>query len=383
LHTRRMSDEQNQPLTLNGFESLAYRVRQGQARLCRGRKISIAELHGRDTWARMATELAAHYFPVAARRKLTIQLAEVSALNRAALALYPLQYRLSGTLKPDWWHATVLSWLRRAASRHTNQFWFARFPVEGTPDPERSGINLQQATGASDADASLLVSQFEIMDDMLRQDSRRTELARLIYLPWAFAHVDQEWNKQVMFTAYPSQRSKMRAAKQGTVSYLRINGEVWMLADKYAAKRHDVPGGWKDVREGASINWLDFCITWKDGGQKSGFDIRVDNAARSITLTRMNSQSFHDTLEKLNINSMPRPSSSKVNIFKHIMAGALLNKLPQVLLDEFMTHDRDGLDFCSDWGTGSAISMALLHNAVEATFGQLKFHQISLGGSHV
>lgn len=107
--------------------------------------------------------------------------------------------------------------------------------------------------------------------------------------------------------------------------------------------------------------------------------ITADNDKRVIKLTQMNSQSFHSRLIAMNINSMPQPSSTKVNIFKHIMAGALLNKVPQILLDEFMTHDRDGLDFCSDWGTGSAKSMDLLHDAICDVLGELNIHMFTLG----
>jgi len=107
-------------------------------------------------------------------------------------------------------------------------------------------------------------------------------------------------------------------------------------------------------------------------------DITIDDDQRQIKLTKMHSKNFHSLLKEMNISDMPKPSSEKKNIFKHIMAGALLNKIPQVLLDEIMTHDRDGLDFCSSFGTGSATSMRIVRETMEKLFAKLHFQLISL-----
>ncbi len=262
--------------TLNGPESVAYRVRQGQARLIRGRRITVAELLDRDTWSQAAADLARFYFPTAARRGLTIQLEQVAEIYRAAFALFPLQYKLPGTLRPDWWHATVLSWMRRACSEHTRQLYLARFRVSESASADRALANAQRFAGLREADAQALRDAVELMADLAQADHRRGELARLVLMPWALADVDATWNERVRFTAYPSQRAKMRAAaKHGTVSYLRIHDEVWMFGDRYAAKRHEVPGGWRDVRDGEPVEWLDFWLRWVDG---KGWDIRISNA---------------------------------------------------------------------------------------------------------
>jgi len=260
--------------SLQGPEALAYRVRQGQARLIRGRRIAVAELLARDTWRRAAADLARFYFPTAARRGLTIQLEQVADLYRLAFALYPLQYKLPGTLRPDWWHATVLSWMRRACSEHTRQLYLARFRVSEPATAARALEALARA-GVSNEDCEALADLVERAADLAGADHRRGELARLVLMPWALADVDEAWNERVRFTAYPSQRAKMRAAKQGTVSYLRIHDEVWMFGDRYAAKRHEVPGGWRDVRDGEPVEWLDFWLRWVDG---KGWDIRMTNA---------------------------------------------------------------------------------------------------------
>jgi len=107
-------------------------------------------------------------------------------------------------------------------------------------------------------------------------------------------------------------------------------------------------------------------------------DITIDDEKRKIILTKMHSKTFNSLLEKMNINDMPQPSSPKVNIFKHIMAGGLLNNIPQILLDEIMTHDRDGLDFCSNYGTGSANSMRLASDGIERLLARLDFQLIAL-----
>jgi len=125
---------------------------------------------------------------------------------------------------------------------------------------------------------------------------------------------------------------------------------------------------------------------------ESSFDLRTDplpvifsinDDKRIIKLDRMNSEGFYSILKDLNITDMPKPSSSRVNVFKHIMANALLNKVPQILLDEFMTHDRDGLDFCSAWATGSATSMSILNAEIETVLAELNFYPIRLGESDV
>ena len=99
--------------------------------------------------------------------------------------------------------------------------------------------------------------------------------------------------------------------------------------------------------------------------------LKYNEEKRNVYVDKMSSSFFSKTLKEYGLSVFPVKSTKRVHLFKHMMASELLGKVPQVLLDEFLTHDRDGLDFCSPWGTGTALAMRELENAIENLLLQL------------
>ena len=263
---------------LNGLASLAFRVRQGQSTLCRSkRRVELAELLQRETWQTCAEFLTNQFFPIARKKKLDVQLSESAEIIKMAFALFPLQYKLKGHVQPDWSTQTFLCWMRRATAPQTKQFYFSSFEIEEEPEPEQAFLNLQNIANVEKSDALAMLGFFTSLDDLASNEFTRGEQAKLVYLPWAFAHIDKSYDEQMKFTAPPSQRKILREMKQGTVSYARIGKRVFMFGDHYAAKRHSVPNGWIDIRQGEPILWRDFYIKWQAVGQKQGFNFRINN----------------------------------------------------------------------------------------------------------
>jgi len=262
---------------LNSFASLAFRVRQGQSTLCRSkRRVEVADLLQRKTWDELSHVLAAQFFPLAKKKKLNIQLEESAKIIKAAFALYPLQYKIKGHVAPDWSTQTFVCWMRRATAPQTQQFYFSEYEIDEDPEAEKAYLNLKNLGKVNEEDALPFRYFFESLDDLSTSDSVRGELARLVYLPWSFAHIDQANDEQMKFTAHPPQRKIMREMKQGTVSYARIGRRVFIFGDRYAAKQHSTPNGWRDIRDGEPIFFKDFFIKWQAEGKKQGFNFRIN-----------------------------------------------------------------------------------------------------------
>jgi len=262
---------------ISGFASLAYRVRQGQSTLCRSkRRVELHELLQRKTWDELSQVMAAQFFPMAKKKQLTIQLSESAKIIKMAFALFPLQYKIRGHVQPDWSTQTFLSWMRRSTAPQTKQFYFSEYEIDEEPQPEQAYMNLQNIAKVEKSDALSFIGFFHSLDDLAASESVRAELAKLVYLPWAFAHIDQANDEQMKFTAYPPQRKILREMKQGTVSYARIGRRVFLFGDRYAAKRHSTPNGWVDIREGATISYNDFFIKWQSEGKKQVLNFRIN-----------------------------------------------------------------------------------------------------------
>jgi len=105
-------------------------------------------------------------------------------------------------------------------------------------------------------------------------------------------------------------------------------------------------------------------------------EVTFNTGKRQIDANKMSSSGFSDVLEKYDLPALPPTTSKRVHLFKHIVAGELVGKVPQVLLDELLSHDRDGLDFCAPWSTGSAVVLDQLSEAIQSMLSQLNIHPI-------
>jgi len=236
----------------------------------------LQELLQRKTWDEVSQILAAQFFPLALRKKQIIQISESAEIIKSAFLFFPLQYKIKGHVAPDFSTQTLLCWMRRVTAPQTKQFYFSEYEIDEDTDPKQALDNLKNEMNISDSSAEAVSDLFNMLDEISGTDVMRAELARLVYLPWAFAHIDQSWNEQVEFGAYPSRRKIMREMKKGTVSYARVGRHIFMFGDHYAAKRQDTQNGWVDVRDSKPILFNDFHAQWKAEGQKQGFNIRIN-----------------------------------------------------------------------------------------------------------
>jgi len=260
---------------LNGMASLAYRVRQGQAKLCRSHRITpFSEIVNRSTWRQLSDIYVSELFPRSARKKQTIILGETSDVMLASFAFYPLQYRLHGHVKPDWSSDTVLSFLRRGTAPNMNQFYLSRYKIDKDIScPNSATSNFCRLVKLSEGDEKFAYKLFEKVADVASGTTRRASFARLVIAPWSLADWDEDEDKKFRFTAYPSERSRLRVSKFGTASYVRMGDEVWMLGDKYVSKRND--RDMVDIREYEGFEWNGFFLRWAENNGKFLLTIRV------------------------------------------------------------------------------------------------------------
>jgi hypothetical protein len=108
--------------------------------------------------------------------------------------------------------------------------------------------------------------------------------------------------------------------------------------------------------------------------------LSFDSNLRLIKATRLNNKKFYDLLNQYTFTKFSEGIPERVNPFKHTIAATLLDKVPQILLDELMNHDRDGLDFSAPWSTGSALSLNLLTSEINVLFSKLEVEVIAFMG---
>jgi len=111
--------------------------------------------------------------------------------------------------------------------------------------------------------------------------------------------------------------------------------------------------------------------------------VTVDSAKRHIHVEKLSSSLFSSMLAEYGLPALPPTTSKRVHLFKHIVAGELVQKVPQVLLDELLSHDRDALDFSTPWSTGSTTALDQLSQAIQTMLSELNIHPIALEGSDV
>jgi len=259
---------QPRPTSAGPWLSLA-QVRQAQAELAAAPRIRrIDRYTSRDTWHEVASVLTGHYFPIGVQKE-NVAMDWVTQLYRYALVFYPLHYRLPGTYRPSWSRGALLSWLRRSIGPITRQWYAGVLSLEEPPVITTAVQNASERLQIVNGDA-WLSEACEFLDDHSQAATRRGDLARLIYLPIAYAHRDADWQKLTRFDAKPHQRRVLRATGQGSVGYLRRGREIILVADRQAAERlNDVD--WVDLREGWLDVW-DYRIRWTadPSGQRAG-----------------------------------------------------------------------------------------------------------------
>lgn len=264
-----------------------YAVRRGQARLGRDPVVrNLTDYAQRETWQQMAEALTQQYFPRSVRDDNTATLAAVQQLYLYALIFYPRQFRLKGTYRPDWTRATLLSWFRRSVRPATRQWWAVTLEIDEPTTVEQSLTNAIQRLRLRGAD-DWLTEALTDLDDQAQDETRRGELARLIYLPVALSHLDEQWRERTGFDAPPKQREILRVRKQGTAGYVRRGRTVWLVADRYVRERlDDLP--WVDLREGTLEVW-DYRLSWQQDERGEGIHIEIQPEVIEVLRARLKS----------------------------------------------------------------------------------------------
>jgi len=81
-----------------------------------------------------------------------------------------------------------------------------------------------------------------------------------------------------------------------------------------------------------------------------------------ISMQRMSGSLFREALKEFNLESL---YPKKNNAWRHINATALNGLVPEIVLDEMMGHDREGLDLAGPWSTASLACFDLLTKEIE------------------
>lgn len=240
-------------------------VRRGQAALAKLPGGGIQRYIERETWKAAAQRLAEHYFPRSLKQGNTAAIEITAELYLSALALYPLQFRLKGTYRPDWTRGTLLSWFRRSMGEATRQWWTGTIELTEAPTVEQAADNAARYLQVNDPE--WITPALTYLHHASLLEGRVGALARLIYYPVAYAHIDAEWRKQTAFDALPHRRRILRTLHEGTVGYVRRGQTIWLVADRYA--REKLPTvEWIDLRE-KTIDILDYRLSWtKDNGDQ-------------------------------------------------------------------------------------------------------------------
>ena len=159
----------------------------------------------------------------------------------------------------------------------------------------------------------------------------------------------------------------------------------------FSVERKTVPlvDALKAQIEACVTDWQVFTKEAEAGGflVERGFDLTnplplildLDKSKRLIRMSRMSSSRFSELTNKYQLPGFPTTGSERIHPFKHLVARELVGKIPQVLLDELLSHDRDGLDLCSPQSTASASSLHLLSQAIEGMLSRLNFRILALG----
>ncbi|HQU17202.1 MAG TPA: hypothetical protein PLO69_14040 [Gammaproteobacteria bacterium] len=232
-------------------------------------KLDPAEVLARETWRLAAAYLTQRWFP----RSADLAIGEL--IHRGylhAVWWYPiLQQRCYGTYRPSWYRGTLLTWFRRSASQATGQWWYAMQRIDGAADPEAAIRHARGLPGAGNA--AWIGDSVAFLAGLAATGGLKSVIAEYIVDLLAFRDRDEAFQKAFDYRALPHQRRVLRAAKRGTVSYLRHGRIIHLLADAHRVARDDSGRCWTDLRE-ASVPVLDYCIrasradkdtTWRVG----------------------------------------------------------------------------------------------------------------------
>lgn len=230
----------------------------------------------RPTFLEVANLIGKKYWPKTFRQNLYIGMEQIIDLYRCALILYPVyQTKLPGTYRANWTRGALLSWFRRSVGHNSRQWYFAYHRYDEQIDLEQSIRNARDICRIRDE--TWVHEWITWLHDMSLTEGLKSTLAQQIYLPLAFSHRDTEMRSICDYAASPTQRSKNRAKKFGSLGYLRKGRDVWMLSDRYMEATLKGKFAFVDLRKTIS-EVVDYTIIYVEKQQregKSGLQIKI------------------------------------------------------------------------------------------------------------
>lgn len=202
------------------------------------------EVLARKTWRLAAEHLAQRWFPRS--QNLAIgDLVRESYLH--ALFWYPiLQQRCLGTCLPTWHTGTVLTWLRRAASRTSEQWFYVSDSIETEATAEAA---LQEAVSLPGVGKRAWVEKsIGLLAQQAVTGGRKSVIPQYILETLAFRDVDLEFDARFECRAPARRRRILRTSKKGTCSYLRCGKTAYLLANQHLVSRAN-NALWIDLRD--------------------------------------------------------------------------------------------------------------------------------------
>lgn len=248
-----------------------------------------AEVLQRETWRLAADHLVGRWFP-RSRQLAIAELIHQSYLY--ALWWYPiLQQRCHGTYRPAWYRGTLLTWFRRGASNATRQWYYATRHIDEIASAEAAIGHAQSLPGAGNP--QWIRESLSFLTGLAATGGLKSAIASYMVELLAFRDIDEDFERVLEWRALPHRRRVLRAAKQGTASYLRHGRTIHILADAHRMARDDSGLAWMDLRE-VSVPVLDYRIgasrcegegTWRVGASLQDDVLTTARAAIKAIVT--------------------------------------------------------------------------------------------------
>ena len=139
--------------------------------------------------------------------------------------------------------------------------------------PEKIADNAGEYLQITDID--WLSGMADFIWPLCQEDNLKADLARKILYPVYWPDIDNFYREEYSFDALPRERKILRVNRQGTISYIRRQEKIWVIADRYAKDRIERSGHeLTDIRK-TSVNVWDYKLKYQKEGQKEGVDIKI------------------------------------------------------------------------------------------------------------
>ena len=97
---------------------------------------------------------------------------------------------------------------------------------------------------------------------------------------------------------------------------------------------------------------------------------------KEIFVSRMSGRLFRNTLKALDIAHL---FPERNNAWRHIAATALHRRVPEIVLDEMMAHDREGLDLAGPWSTAGLDIFSTLQEPLDQIYDEVNVNVLEIG----